>query len=534
MTKESEEHRLLQTIYNDPDNDIPRLVFADWLEENGDPDWAEFIRVSCELERLNEADPTIELVALQKRQHSLQAKLRKLWDTTRNKPNHNVNWDRGFLTIEGKPERFSKEQARLWWQDQNSRVAKVTLESKKFKTGTHNSLPIEVAERVTGLVRDGRGVCQEEELKEIASYTNLRALEYHIYDIHCKTAFEPLASLEKLDRLLLYGEPVSLGVAQSLLALPNLRNLVLHRFTEETLSGVRLLGQLESLGVGVGNVQDVGPTLTLEHLEGLQKLQRLSLSEEEPIFLRDVCDNQSTNADTPPPFPALPELRELHWSTRKVNLNNLVNSQLEKLTLAFRHHWAKQHLTSTLTTLPILPKLRELRILGRWEGQEGAVLAGFPRLEKLVFNPVHLESQQAAKWPKVPQLKVLSVEEHGSYLRDPHDRYKLLEVFADRFPNIETLSVTDLGSESFYIDVSRFQHLRRLKIGRSFGFIPNEARPGTVPGVEFLDFQNPHGYELLVPLAHFPDLKLLVCPNLSKENSKEVKKHYPDLTTFVP
>ena len=32
-----------------PEDDLPRLVFADWLDENGDPERAEFVRVQCEL-----------------------------------------------------------------------------------------------------------------------------------------------------------------------------------------------------------------------------------------------------------------------------------------------------------------------------------------------------------------------------------------------------------------------------------------------------------------------------------------------------
>lgn len=41
----------LQAIADDFDNDTPRLVFADFLEENGEPERAEFIRVQCELAR---------------------------------------------------------------------------------------------------------------------------------------------------------------------------------------------------------------------------------------------------------------------------------------------------------------------------------------------------------------------------------------------------------------------------------------------------------------------------------------------------
>jgi uncharacterized protein (TIGR02996 family) len=35
----------LQAILDAPDDDTPRLVYADWLEEYGQPDRAAFIRV---------------------------------------------------------------------------------------------------------------------------------------------------------------------------------------------------------------------------------------------------------------------------------------------------------------------------------------------------------------------------------------------------------------------------------------------------------------------------------------------------------
>ena len=35
-----------------PDDDVPRLVYADWLEEKGEPTRAELIRVQCELSNL--------------------------------------------------------------------------------------------------------------------------------------------------------------------------------------------------------------------------------------------------------------------------------------------------------------------------------------------------------------------------------------------------------------------------------------------------------------------------------------------------
>src|SRR5262245_23073250 len=47
----------LRSIIEAPDDDAPRLVYADWLEENGDPERAEFIRVQCRLASLDEDDP---------------------------------------------------------------------------------------------------------------------------------------------------------------------------------------------------------------------------------------------------------------------------------------------------------------------------------------------------------------------------------------------------------------------------------------------------------------------------------------------
>lgn len=48
----TERDMLLRAVLEDPGDDTVRLVYADWLEENGDSERAEFIRVQCELTRL--------------------------------------------------------------------------------------------------------------------------------------------------------------------------------------------------------------------------------------------------------------------------------------------------------------------------------------------------------------------------------------------------------------------------------------------------------------------------------------------------
>jgi uncharacterized protein (TIGR02996 family) len=53
---------LLAAICAAPDEDTPRLVFADWLDENGSPNWAALIRAECELARLADDDSGVEAV----------------------------------------------------------------------------------------------------------------------------------------------------------------------------------------------------------------------------------------------------------------------------------------------------------------------------------------------------------------------------------------------------------------------------------------------------------------------------------------
>ena len=51
----SDRDALLAAIRANPDEDTPRLMFADWLDEHGDDasrTRAEFIRLQCEIARL--------------------------------------------------------------------------------------------------------------------------------------------------------------------------------------------------------------------------------------------------------------------------------------------------------------------------------------------------------------------------------------------------------------------------------------------------------------------------------------------------
>jgi uncharacterized protein (TIGR02996 family) len=61
----TQERDLLRMIALEPDDDAPRLVFADWCEDNGMPDRAEFIRAQVCLEAIRRAFPVPDREALE-------------------------------------------------------------------------------------------------------------------------------------------------------------------------------------------------------------------------------------------------------------------------------------------------------------------------------------------------------------------------------------------------------------------------------------------------------------------------------------
>jgi uncharacterized protein (TIGR02996 family) len=73
----SPETGFLQEIIAQPGDDGPRLVFADWLEDNGDPRRAEFIRLQCRLAAMDEDDPSRD--ALVDREWELLQVYRERW-----------------------------------------------------------------------------------------------------------------------------------------------------------------------------------------------------------------------------------------------------------------------------------------------------------------------------------------------------------------------------------------------------------------------------------------------------------------------
>ena len=88
---------LRRVILAEPDDDTPRLIYADWLEEHGDPNRADFIRVQIEHARLPRWDA--RQVRLQLHERELLAHYGARWRA--DLPDiHGVTWGefrRGFI-----------------------------------------------------------------------------------------------------------------------------------------------------------------------------------------------------------------------------------------------------------------------------------------------------------------------------------------------------------------------------------------------------------------------------------------------------
>src|SRR5262245_48553832 len=72
----SEDEPFLRAILTNPDDRVSRLVYADWLDERGDPK-AEFIRLEAQLAEL----PPVhnDIAVLRRRRRELQTQLPAWW-----------------------------------------------------------------------------------------------------------------------------------------------------------------------------------------------------------------------------------------------------------------------------------------------------------------------------------------------------------------------------------------------------------------------------------------------------------------------
>lgn len=252
--------KLIDAILGAPDDDGPRLVYADWLSQHGDPR-GEFIQLQCTLGRtifgsLNGVSKTgkrpAEVKALKLRELELLKKYEKQW-------------------LEGI--RFFRE-----WQWHRGFISSITGKAADFLQGAQalSRVPLEAAE-LTGYVpglRAAMGATQP--------HLTLRALDFRLNRLTAKTAgVLSMPFFSRLRQLSLgendFSDPASI---RPLAALTRLERLSLSATGLapaglEALAAAPFFPQLTHLVLGMNERLDAS---VVELLAGARKLEWLDLS----------------------------------------------------------------------------------------------------------------------------------------------------------------------------------------------------------------------------------------------------------------
>jgi len=101
-----EEFGFIRAVVEDPDNDTPRLLYADWLDEQGDPAAsarAEFIRIQCQLARDHTRHRLLEKHRQRERELLRAYQARWVAEVAHTNLVSTCRFHRGFLTGIGLP-----------------------------------------------------------------------------------------------------------------------------------------------------------------------------------------------------------------------------------------------------------------------------------------------------------------------------------------------------------------------------------------------------------------------------------------------
>ncbi len=277
-THEEHQSAFLAAIAADPDDDGHRLIFADWLEERGDPR-GEFVRLQCELAPLRWDDP--RRPELERRQAEL---LRRHGDEWRGEPPDEVRvaFERGVLVAEATAAALTSKAGLRWWRGRGEWVLRLRLPScgdEALKLAVSRGLLSQVPwlELRRVLYVAGAAVT-DVGMRELAGLTRLRAL-YLDETFLTDAGLWHLAGLERLQILCLNHTAVTDAGAEALSRLTRLRRLYLQN-TQVTDGGLVYLTALPHLeALNLSNTyyprEDGRVWLTDAGLSVLKRLPRL-------------------------------------------------------------------------------------------------------------------------------------------------------------------------------------------------------------------------------------------------------------------
>ncbi len=268
------EAAFLDAIADEPDEDGPRLVYADWLMEQGDPR-GELIRIQCELDGLAADAPG---------QHSLRTRSEQLkrqvlgW-LGEPPPGVRVDFLRGLIVAVVGPSATSTVE-NVWWDRLRGRVFRLRLECddetlvRWVRHGRLAGVP-EVVVRGEGVTRVGLGVLDDlsrlrslnlcgtrvtdRGLPSLAGLRLLRDLDLGLTRV-TGSGLLNLAPLTRLERLSLNRSWANDDGLVFLPEFPRLRHLVLDgtRITDASVGRLARLGGLRQLDILGSRISPTG------------------------------------------------------------------------------------------------------------------------------------------------------------------------------------------------------------------------------------------------------------------------------------
>jgi len=166
---------LLAAIHADPDADTARLVYADWLQENGQPERGDFIRAQIEAVRSDPFGPQARRAAGRAEQY-LSAH-RHAW--TRHLSMSFVEWprfERGFIAnLSVEPIAFVPHAGTLFRTEPIQAIKLFRFAASEGRVSFQGFFELEQLRRLRRLELSS-GVFVEEEFKELSTCPHLAAL----------------------------------------------------------------------------------------------------------------------------------------------------------------------------------------------------------------------------------------------------------------------------------------------------------------------------------------------------------------------
>jgi uncharacterized protein (TIGR02996 family) len=381
----------LADILEHPQDDAPRLIYADWLTDNGNPERGEFIRIQIERSHLDEDDPAQD--ELERRENHLLAAHPEWYGSAARWVHEGATFRRGFLDgLEGRPSDLVRAGAILLAKEP---IRAVSL--TRSQTGLAKVLALPGMERVVRLDLAGR---QEHSL--LFGWDRLPALE------HLGLSTFPMTPADV--RALVATRP--------------------ERLTSLTLSWVAalltepgLLAQLESLHLLAGTADDAA----------LRRLLRVSLPR---LTELDLSYNRFSPSESQAVFEAdLPALRKLTLNAWE-HEETLAGPLLAQLTHLKLYGYSQREIPA-FAPGGDLGQLRHLDLFSIPLGSALADLAARPQLEQLTRLRVRGTDGSLAAFPalvasphldRLVELTVLGMDVRASSetsFRTALDRWRL-------------------------------------------------------------------------------------------------------------